>query len=60
MELWGAFDDYQRQGVSADEACAACGGGKACIDTTIGWEDSQGYTCGDYIDNGWCTSGGDY
>jgi hypothetical protein len=59
-DAWGTFDDHQRQGVSADEACVACGGGEACMDLTIGWVDSQNLTCGDYIQFELCTSGGDY
>ena len=49
-------DDYENDGLTADEACCVCGGGTVpnCYDLTANgmhWTDSQGYTCIDYSDD---------
>jgi len=61
---WGKLSDYATDGIAADSACCACGGGSTgqrfdvpCRD--LHWVDSFNYTCADYESNQWCTADGE-
>jgi len=60
---WGSFDDYAVDGKTAAEACCVCGGGanvkSQCVDT-VGWKDTDGDECSDYLKYQFCSASGGY
>eukprot|EP00039_Didymoeca_costata_P026718 m.16495 g.16495 ORF g.16495 m.16495 type:complete len:917 (-) comp5714_c0_seq1:599-3349(-) len=72
---WGSpdqtFEQFSFDGVSAVQACCACGGGSAyvaptpaegakCRDEPSNWFDSDGYNCEQYVSLGWCAKDGSF
>lgn len=61
------FEDYARDGHTAWSACKKCGAdtfpdadAPACKRLERSWMDWGGWTCGDYVQNEWCTIDGGY
>lgn len=66
------FSTFSVDGIGAAAACCGCGGGidnaidnsiKTTVDVAmcqdaVGWLDSDGSSCSNYVSRGWCTSSG--